>query len=80
MKRNNVVLLSTNDKFTPIGKFKDTNKLVHNTGKDIPRGEMQHMYILEGDDVVCTTKKEMGLPSPPVEFIENFIKKWNETH
>jgi hypothetical protein len=51
-KRSKVVMLPTNEKATEIGMYKDTKRLVYNQrGKDIPRGEMQHLYILSDDEI-----------------------------
>ncbi len=51
-KRCKVVMFLTNEKATGIGMYKDTNRLVYNQkGKDIPRGEMQHLYILSDEEI-----------------------------
>jgi hypothetical protein len=46
-----IIMLPTEDKFSYIGKYKDTGDLVYNDKTDIPRGEMQHLYILSDDDI-----------------------------
>ena len=47
-----VIVLPTEDKTSPLGKYKDTGSFVYNdVAKDIPRGEMHHMYITSDDTI-----------------------------
>lgn len=51
LKKHKVVMLPTNEKATIIGKYKDVDKLVFNTPKDIPRGEQKHLYIISDEEI-----------------------------
>jgi len=38
--------LKTGDMFSPIGKYFDSNNLVYNTKRDIPRGVPHHLHLI----------------------------------
>ena len=50
-KKHEIILLPTNDKYSIIGLYKDTRNLVYNKRNDIPRGMMQHLYLISNEQI-----------------------------
>ena len=73
-KTHRIVMLPTEDKVSSVGKYTDTGKLVYNTPKDIPRGEMQHLYILSDDEI----KEGDWFMSAFYSYPIHNTKKWRE--